>query len=283
MKDIYLAYFMLALTAAGSIGYALRSFLAGRARHARTEADGGSAFLHKASMEMGYWVLRPVVSLMVNLRVTPTAITLFSVLPALGAGVAFAFGCFGAGCLLATFAALADIVDGLVARRTGVASDAGEMLDAIVDRYGEFFFLAGVAVFFRNSWLGLVLALNAALGTFIFSYVTAKAEAMGVKPPRGTMRRGERAVYLNVGAALTAITLSVFGDSPQDVLRGLPILLAVAIVGVATNVSALQRTAAVRLDLSKRGQSVTVGAGAHGTPEPQINRVIVAPKDPAGA
>jgi phosphatidylglycerophosphate synthase len=274
---------MLALTAAGSVGYALRSFIAGRARHARTEADGGSVFLNKASMEMGYWVLEPVVSLMVNLRVTPTAITLFSVLPALGAGVAFAFGCFGLGCMLATFAALADIVDGLVARRTGVASDAGEMLDAIVDRYGEFFFLAGVAVFFRNSWLGLVLALNAALGTFIFSYVTAKAEAMGVKPPRGTMRRGERAVYLNVGAALTAITLSVFRDSPLDGLRGLPIILAVGIVGVATNVSALQRTAAVRLELRNRDQAGAAGAGSHGSPEVVMNHVVVAPEDPAGS
>lgn len=282
MKDIYLAYFMLALTAAGSLGYALRSFLAGRSRHARTEADGGSVFLNKASMEMGYWVLEPVVNLMVTLRITPTAITLFSLLPAVGAGVAFGFGCFGAGCMLATFASLADIVDGLVARRTGVASDAGEVLDAIVDRYGEFAFLAGLAVFFRDSALGLVLALNAAMGTFIFSYVTAKAEAMGVKPPRGTMRRGERAVYLNVGAALTAVTLSVFRDS-LPALRSLPIILAVAIVGVATNVSALQRAAAVRVELRKRKQEGAPAAASHDSPGQPMNRVVVAPKKPAGS
>jgi phosphatidylglycerophosphate synthase len=284
MKDIYLAYFMLGITTAASLGYALRSFLAGRTRHPRTEADGGSVFLNKASMEMGYWVLVPIVNLMVSLRVSATAITLFSLLPAVGAGVAFAFGCFGAGCMLATFASLADIVDGLVARRTGVASDAGEVLDAIVDRYGEFIFLAGLAVFFRDSVLGLVLALNAAMGTFIFSYVTAKGEAMGVKPPRGTMRRGERAVYLNVGAALTGVTLSVFRDSPMQALRTLPIILAVAIVGVATNVSALQRAAAVRVDLRKRQQEGGATAPAsHDSPADSMNRVVVAPKGPAGS
>lgn len=252
MKDIYLAYFMLGLTAAGGVGYALRSMRLGRVRHARTEADGGSVFLNKASMEMGYWVLEPIVALMVKLRITPSQITIFSLLPALGAGVALALGCFGLGCMLATFAALADIVDGLVARRTGVASDAGEVLDAIVDRYGEFAFIAGLAFFFRADWVGLVLALNAAAGTFMFSYVTAKAEAMGVRPPRGTMRRGERAVYLNVGAAVTAITLVAFADSPSLLLRGLPIVLAVGIVGIATNVSGLQRVAAVRQALRER-------------------------------
>ena len=37
------------------------------------------------------------------------------------------------------------------------------------------------------------------------SYSTAKAEALGVEPPRGAMRRQERAVYFVLGAALVPI------------------------------------------------------------------------------
>ena len=41
--------------------YLLRSALIGRRRHARSEADGGSVFLNKRTMEMVYWVLEPII------------------------------------------------------------------------------------------------------------------------------------------------------------------------------------------------------------------------------
>ena len=66
--------------------YLLRSAIVGRRRHARTDADGGSVFLGKRAMEMAYWMLDPVIDFLAALRITPNMVTLFSLLPAAGAG-----------------------------------------------------------------------------------------------------------------------------------------------------------------------------------------------------
>ena len=68
--------------------YLLRSALVGRRRHARTESDGGSVFLNKTTMEMVYWILDPIIDFLTALHITPNMITLFSLVPAAGAGVA---------------------------------------------------------------------------------------------------------------------------------------------------------------------------------------------------
>ena len=69
---------------------------------------------------------------------------------------------FGLACLLATFSTIGDILDGQVARLTNTGSDRGELLDAAVDRYTEFAFLAGLAIYFRDS-VALMLLTMAAL------------------------------------------------------------------------------------------------------------------------
>src|SRR6202142_1328731 len=105
-RDVHFSIFMLVVVVEGVTAYLLRAAVAGRARHPRTESDGGSRFLNKAAMEMGYWMLAPVTSALVALRVTPNMVTLFSLLPALGAAVALGLGWFGLGCALATASSL---------------------------------------------------------------------------------------------------------------------------------------------------------------------------------
>jgi hypothetical protein len=79
----------------------------------------------------------------------------------------------------------------------------------------------------------------------MISYSTAKAEAVGVPPPRGAMRRGERAVYLITAAGLTSITKVIFADTPTLSMREAPMILAIAIVAGVANVSAVQRLGAI--------------------------------------
>jgi CDP-diacylglycerol--glycerol-3-phosphate 3-phosphatidyltransferase len=241
MRDVYFSYFMFGLVVVTISAYVIRARVVGRARHARTDADGGSVFLNKASMEMGYWLLDPIVSALVSLRITPNMVTAFSLVPALLAGVAAGFGWFGLACVLATAGSLCDLLDGVLARRTGVASDAGEVVDAAVDRYVECLFLGGIAVYYRTHWMVLVLTLAALFGSLMISYTTAKAEAMQVTLPRGSMRRAERAVYLLVAAGLTPFTRDLFSGSPSHALRELPILVALSLVAVVTNVTVVQR------------------------------------------
>src|SRR5262249_24557667 len=127
----------------------VRSAIVGRRRHVRADADGGSVFLRKPLMEMVYWVLEPIIDFLAAIRVTPNMVTLFSLVPAAGAGVALGFGWFGIASVLAVMATFCDILDGLLARKTGVSSAAGEVIDAAADRYGEMFFLGGLVYYYR--------------------------------------------------------------------------------------------------------------------------------------
>jgi len=232
--------------------YALRAAFVGRVRHKRTEADGGSVFVNKATMEMVYWILDPIISFIAALGITPNMVTLASLIPAAGAGVALGFGWFGLGALLAILATFGDIIDGLLARKTGLSSDAGEVVDAAVDRYGEMFFFGGLIYYYRDHDQVLFIVLLAIVGSFMVSYATAKAEAMGVTAPRGAMRRGERAAYLITGAAFTPIASTLFAGSPSLALRELPIILTLTIVAVVSNISVVQRLSAIAAALRER-------------------------------
>ena len=245
MFDLYIAIANIAFFFSLLGVYLLRSAIVGRRRHARADADGGSVFLNKRTMEMVYWILEPVIDFLAALRITPNMVTLFSLLPAAGAGVALACGWFGLASLLAVVATFCDILDGLLARKTGVSSNAGEVIDAAVDRYGEMFWFGGLVYYYRAHDQVLFIVLAAIVGSFMVSYATAKAEAMGVTAPRGAMRRGERAAYLIFGAAFTPVSKALFANSASLALHECPIILTVTIIAVVSNISVVQRFGAI--------------------------------------
>jgi CDP-diacylglycerol--glycerol-3-phosphate 3-phosphatidyltransferase len=244
--DLACSFAILAVFAAAAAAYGVHKSRAGAARYARVDRAGASALLGKGAMEAGYWSLQPVGRALVALGITANGVTLISLVLGLLSAVALAFGHFGIGAALTAAATLGDALDGIVARQTGTASDAGEVFDAAVDRYQEFFFLGGLAVYFRADMLALVLTLLAVLGSFMVSYGTAKAEALGVESPRGAMRRVERAVYLDAGVLFVPVAgaLAARFALPSWV-EHTPILLALALVGGVGNVSAVRRLYAV--------------------------------------
>jgi CDP-diacylglycerol--glycerol-3-phosphate 3-phosphatidyltransferase len=255
--------------------YLLRSAIVGRRRHARADADGGSVFLNKRTMEMVYWILDPLIDFLAALRITPNMVTLFSLVPAAGAGVALGFGWFGLASLLAVVATFCDILDGLLARKTGVSSAAGEVTDAAVDRYGEMFFFGGLVYYYRTHDQVLFIVLAAIVGSFMVSYATAKAEAMGVTAPRGAMRRGERAAYLIFGAAFTPVAKALFANSASLALHEFPIILALTIVAVVSNISVVQRFSAINDQLrAKEKAPVEAASEPLGSkPDPSAGQV----------
>lgn len=250
--DFYFAAGMYGVLVGGGLLYLLRAAVRGRARHERVDRDGGSLFMGKPFMEFGYWLIGPVVALLDRLGATPNGVTMFSLLPAVGAGIAVAFGWFGLGCLLATTAAFADIVDGLLARRQGVSSDAGEALDAAVDRYSEFFFMTGLLVYYRGVLPLFLLSALVLLGGYMVSYATAKAEALAVPAPRGSMRRSERAVYLFFGAGFTPLCALLAGPSRPLVVRQAPMIFAITMVALVANVSVVRRFRAIITSIRRR-------------------------------
>jgi CDP-diacylglycerol--glycerol-3-phosphate 3-phosphatidyltransferase len=222
--------------------YGVRVLVKGRARFDRIDRQGGSRLLSKGAMEIGYWILSPVARALVSLRVSPNQVSWLSFGFGASAGVFLALGHFGFGAICATVCGLLDSVDGMVARLSGVASDAGEVLDAAIDRYVEFFFLAGLIIYYREQPVLQLLALMALLGSFMVSYSTTKAEALQIEPPNGLMRRPERAVYLTAGAALSTPSIAWFeGASELATPVAYPMVLALSMVAVLANFSAIER------------------------------------------
>ena len=226
--------------ATAALGAAVAWTVAGRdVQSERVEQAGSSVLLGRRVQHAAYWAASPVGRALARAGVSANAITLASVPLAAGAAVAFAGEHWGVGALLGGMSYACDALDGLVARATGTASDAGEVLDAVCDRICEALMLGGVTVAWRASVPLLALALFAALGAQQVTLASAKAEVFpSARPrvPRGVMRRAERAVYFIGGAAVTG-ALKDLGVATAQV----PLILAMVLVGVLGNASALHR------------------------------------------
>jgi phosphatidylglycerophosphate synthase len=220
------------------VAYILSVILYGEKKVERVERQGGSLLLSKRLMRYGVWVLSPVVKALCRCSVTPNSVTTSSILFGFLAGSCIAVGAFGFASLFALLAGVTDVLDGMLARKIGKTDHSGIVYDSLVDRYIDFFLLAGCAVFFRDSVWGLVLSLLALHGSFMISYTTAKAEAMALEIPRGAMKRTERYVYLLVGIMLTAFPLAWpqwFG------LAISPLFAIVSLIALLANWSAVVR------------------------------------------
>lgn len=110
------------------------------------------------------------------------------------------------------FFSLLDMVDGAVARATGQATPYGAVLDAVFDRLGEAFILAGMAWYFaeRGEQVQVAVTFAAVLGSISVSYLRARAEVAGMTMREGLFRRQERVALIAIGLLLNALTLAIW-------------------------------------------------------------------------
>ena len=255
MRDVYFTWVMAALTASAVIAYAVQVVRHGWNKSARIEQlGGGSALLGRQIVEMGYHAMTPLARGFMALGFTANGVTWLALLLGLGAGVAAGFTWIGLAGLLSLFSVICDVLDGQVARLTKTSSDTGEILDAAVDRYTEFAFVAGLIVMYRALWWAQAVALAALCACFMVSYATAKAEALGVKPPRGPMRRHERGTYLITAAGLSSFFNDSIAARWPDAPPCTPIVIALAIIAVAGNYSAVLRLTKTAALVKARGR-----------------------------
>ena len=184
-------------------------------------------------------LLNPVVALLVRRRVHPNLISSFGFLVTLAGAILIFQRSILAGVVVFLLGGMMDILDGRVARETGLASKFGSFYDSTLDRVSEIVVYFSLYAYFRPLpsfwWVGYVVIL-AMVGSLMVSYTRAKAEALGVECKVGTMQRPERIVLLGVGGLL----IPVF-DVIAPEWRYVPLLLALAVIAVLANITALER------------------------------------------
>jgi CDP-diacylglycerol--glycerol-3-phosphate 3-phosphatidyltransferase len=168
---------------------------------------------------------------------TPNLLTVIGVLLNLGVAAVIASGHPQLGGFLLLIASAFDMLDGAVARATGLTSDFGGFLDSTLDRYSEALVNGGILIYLldtRDADAGAILVFVAAVGALLISYARARAEAAGYKASVGLVARPERVILLALG-----------------LLIGKPIW-ALWILAVATHLTALTRIVHVwRASLAK--------------------------------
>src|SRR6266567_4441196 len=179
------------------------------------------------------WVRRRAQALMTALRrlpVTPNQITVVGTALTFAAAVLVAAGQLRWGGVVLAFAGTFDILDGALARSTRRSYPYGAFLDSTLDRYSEGAMYLGLVAYFATfggplqRWL-LLGTVAALAGSFLVSYVRARAQSLGFTCETGIFARPERVVVMVVGL----------------ILGGWVLYAVVFLLAVLTNLTALQR------------------------------------------
>jgi CDP-diacylglycerol--glycerol-3-phosphate 3-phosphatidyltransferase len=179
------------------------------------------------------WVRRHAESLMAalgRLPVTPNQITVLGTALTFVAAVLTAGSQLRWGGVVLAFAGTFDILDGALARSTKRSYPYGAFLDSTLDRYSEGAMYIGLVAYFVSAggplerWLVLA-TVTALAGSFLVSYVRARAQSLGFTCETGLFARPERVVATVIGL--------IFG--------GVVLAAVVFLLAILTNLTALQR------------------------------------------
>jgi len=138
-------------------------------------------------------------------RLSPNLVSTCGILVGIVPAFLFAYGEFEWAGVFIILSGVLDMLDGKIARASGRTTIFGALYDATVDRATELAIYTGIGAYFivRNMHLTSLFVVFAAGGSWLVSYVRARAESFGVPCEVGLLRRGERFVLLAAGAILS--------------------------------------------------------------------------------
>lgn len=142
---------------------------------------------------------------------SPDHLTAAGVVVAGAAAVAIATGHMRLGLLLVILAGLPDLLDGALAKASGVASQRGAFFDSVVDRVTDAVLFGGLAWYYASGGSPRLALLPFAIMAVssVISYQRAKAESLGLDAKGGLMERAERIVLLCFGLLFPEILTGV--------------------------------------------------------------------------
>ncbi len=157
------------------------------------------------------WIVKPLVPILIRSRLKPDTLTLIGLALNGVAAAAIATRHFLWAGFLVLFSGLFDLLDGAIARLTNQTTSFGALLDSVVDRFSEaVLFLGLLALYVREpSELEIVLVFLVLIGSFLISYIRARAEGLGIKCHVGWFTRAERVVVLALGLLLNQVLIAL--------------------------------------------------------------------------
>lgn len=177
------------------------------------------------------WITRiykPILQFLHQAGVTANMLTVAGLIAAGVTGLLVGYRQFLWAALALVISGLFDSFDGELARLSQQSTPVGAFIDSICDHYGDFAVYLGLLAFFLNQDAepGIFLVFFAMFGSLIGSQVRSRAGMLGIDTRTvGFFTRMERTLVLLMGL--------ITGQ----------VLIAVAILALANNLSALQRVA----------------------------------------
>lgn len=170
--------------------------------------------LQDTRRNLAYRMTSPIVRILSKSGITPNALTLTNLALNIVAAYFIATGHFIVGGVLILVSGLFDLLDGALARFSKKTTKFGAVLDSTVDRISEAATLSGLLIWYvpqEGATPAIVLVLVVLVGSFLVSYIRARAEGLGWQCQIGLFTRAERVIVLAIGLLVSPISVySVF-------------------------------------------------------------------------
>jgi CDP-diacylglycerol---glycerol-3-phosphate 3-phosphatidyltransferase len=224
----------------------------GRPHSERIDKLPDSPFVPKPLVELGYSALGGIGRGAAHLGITANLCTTLSLVFGLASAILIALGHLIFGGLVLLFGSSLDALDGIIARATGTASNAGEFFDATIDRANDATAFLGILWYYREDPVGFTLGCIALVGSLLVSYVRAKGEALGVDCSIGWMQRYERILWLVLGLVAGPLASRWLEPNVGNSPRCHVLLMILAVIGIFSLFTATQRSRVVYRTLTGR-------------------------------
>jgi CDP-diacylglycerol--glycerol-3-phosphate 3-phosphatidyltransferase len=161
---------------------------------------------------LAYRITDPVVRILSKSGITPNALTFINLALNIIAAYVIAVEHFLLGGVLVLVAGLFDLLDGALARFTKQTTRFGAILDSVADRISEAAILCGLLIWYipqEEASLEIVLIFVVLVGSFLVSYIRARAEGLGWQCQVGLFTRAERVIVLAIGLLVNQIFIAL--------------------------------------------------------------------------
>jgi len=157
-------------------------------------------------------ITRPTLSVLSRTGVKPDVLTFVGLAINIGAACLIAIHHFLAAGILILLAGLFDLLDGALARFIRQSTKFGAILDSVADRISEAAIFCGLLIWYMTtgSDLEIVLIFAALIGSFLVSYIRARAEGLMLECKVGLFTRAERVIVLALGLILNQVFIALW-------------------------------------------------------------------------